>query len=175
MLTEGGPQGLTIRSIAERAGCSTMPIYRQFGSKLGVIDALYREGFDHVLDRFAAVEVSDDPLFDLAATCHSYRATALEHPAHYQVMFSRAVPDFEPSDASRRRADDVVAAFAEICERAVERGALRRQPPESLARLVFGLCHGLVTLELEGYGGDSCEDHYELAVASMLRGLSPER
>ncbi|MDY7106277.1 MAG: TetR/AcrR family transcriptional regulator [Actinomycetota bacterium] len=175
VLTEGGPHGLTIRSIAERAGCSTMPIYRRFGSKLGVIDALYREGFDRVLREFESVEATDDPLFDLAALCHVYRATVLGNRAHYLVMFGRAVPDFEPGEESRRRAGLVISEIAAVCERASERGALRRQSPESLARLVFGLCHGLVSLELEGLGGDQCEDHYELAVASMLRGLAPER
>ncbi|MEY2552238.1 MAG: hypothetical protein QOC57_98, partial [Ilumatobacteraceae bacterium] len=45
LLAEEGPAALTVRGIANAAGVSTMNVYSRFGSKDGVVDHLFVEGF----------------------------------------------------------------------------------------------------------------------------------
>ncbi|MFD6984458.1 TetR/AcrR family transcriptional regulator, partial [Streptomyces sp. NPDC059956] len=45
LLAAEGPSALTMRRIATAAGCSTTVLYRHFGAKDGIAEALYREGF----------------------------------------------------------------------------------------------------------------------------------
>ena len=44
----GGLASLSVRSIAKKAGLSTIGIYSHFEGKQGILDALYIEGFERV-------------------------------------------------------------------------------------------------------------------------------
>src|SRR5918997_4582806 len=62
LLADEGPQALTMRRVAASAGCSTTVLYGAFGSKDGLADALYREGFERLARRLAEAEAAvDDP------------------------------------------------------------------------------------------------------------------
>ena len=63
ILAAEGPQGLSMRKVAALAECSTMVIYHHFGSKQGLLDAVYVEGFSRLREAQAqAVDVDvDDP------------------------------------------------------------------------------------------------------------------
>ena len=51
-----------MRRIAAEADCSTTVIYTMFGSKEGLAEALYLEGFERVRRRLEAVPPRRDPL-----------------------------------------------------------------------------------------------------------------
>ena len=65
VLEEAGPDGLTVRAIAAKAGCSTMVVYSQFGGKNGIVDALYIDGFQRLAREMNATRPTDDPVADL--------------------------------------------------------------------------------------------------------------
>lgn len=65
LLADEGPEALTVRRIAATAGVSTMGVYSRFGGKDGVVDALFREGFDGLLAAMLEAPTTDDPLADL--------------------------------------------------------------------------------------------------------------
>ena len=114
ILHRDGAAALTVRSITAEAGCSTTGVYTYFGGKLGLVEAIYVEGFES-FDRAL------DPLLergDIAGSGLAYRHWALEHPTQYMVMFGRAVPEFEPSDEARSRG---LVSFAKLAE-AIARG-----------------------------------------------------
>ena len=48
LLHDHGPVGVTVRSVAEAVGVSRQVVYTQFGSLGGLIDAVYRHGFDQL-------------------------------------------------------------------------------------------------------------------------------
>ena len=50
LLSEEGASALSVRRIATAAGCSTMGLYSRFGGKDGVVDELYAEGFERLID-----------------------------------------------------------------------------------------------------------------------------
>ena len=45
ILSESGYHALSMRRLAKEAGCSTMVLYNTFGSKEGLVNELYQEGF----------------------------------------------------------------------------------------------------------------------------------
>ncbi len=172
LLRDEGPHALSNRRVADAAGCTTMAIYSRFGGKLGLVDALYREGLE-VLAAEQAKDVPDDPLQALSALVLAYRRTALEHPGHYAILFGNAIPGFQPSESSRLLG---LEAFGRL-ERAIERcrasgASAAAEETRALAYRVFASCHGLVSAELAGFaaalGIDRPEDTYLATVQQLL-------
>ncbi len=110
---------------------------------------------------------------DLDALADVYRSWALANPTHYQVMFERAVPDFEPSDEAREVAWSTFAQLLVAAEHACATGALRG-PVDELAMHVWATVHGYVSLELSGMSPDSDpvvgEQRYRAGIDRMIRG-----
>ena len=173
LLAREGPRALTIRAIASASKLSTMAIYSRFGGKDGVIDALYREGFELLADRQTASAAVDDPLERLRQMCIGYREVAVAHPSHYQLMFNPAVEKLEPSEASRLTARRTLDRLIEAVADAQAAGRLRAGDPMPMARTLFALCHGLVGIELAKL--DPAEDRataFLLAVNALLESLA---
>lgn len=139
VLRTQGPEALTVRAVTELAGCSTTGVYTHFGSKNGLVEAIFVDGFES-FDR----HVMDNPTTDFREAGLEYREWALANRTHYLVMFACAVPDFEPSMDAALRAkgsfDGLVAAMKEL-------GA---DDPIGMAYHFWATIHGYVMLELAG-------------------------
>src|SRR3954453_13946258 len=101
LLEERGPGALRIRDLSEAVGKSTMGVYTHFGSKQGLLEALYLHGFSRLEDRLRSVPSGGQPRQELLELAQAYREFALDNEALYGLMFERATPDFVPSDDSR--------------------------------------------------------------------------
>jgi AcrR family transcriptional regulator len=149
LLSTEGASALSVRRIATAAGCSTMGLYSRFGGKDGVVDELYAEGFERLVDAMKANQPTDDPLADLRRGAGCYRDTALANATHYMVMFGGAVPGFEPSDASHELAHAAFNGLVGKVARCTDAGLLDGSP-DQIAELLWGSIHGLVMLEIVG-------------------------
>jgi AcrR family transcriptional regulator len=174
LLREEGPGALTVRRIATEAGGSTMNVYSRFGGKDGVLDALYREGFEQLAHGMMQSPRTADPVADLCRCGAAYRTFALGHPAYYTIMFDRAVPGFTPTPESRAFAGSTLGMLAERVQRAIDAGQLAGVANE-LAADLWATNHGLVSLELRELGPpqlDWAQRHTE-TIDALLRGLAP--
>jgi AcrR family transcriptional regulator len=173
LLAEEGPEALTVRRIAARAGCSTMGLYTSFGGKNGVVDALYNDGFTMLRERLETIEATADPLADLRLGCAAYRAMALEHPTYYRVMFDRAVPDHEPPPESLVNCLRTLGILESHVQHAIDKGRFRGDAVE-IAHAVWATCHGLVSLELHGLGRPpkAFAERFTYAIDALLAGLA---
>ena len=174
LLSSEGPDALTVRRIAAEAGMSTMNVYSRFGGKDGVIDELYLYGFRKLFDRIDGVPETSDMVDDLLHVAIAYRAFATEYPMYYEIMFRSA----NPSEAST---DEALSGLSNLVAR-IERGAQRGNLvlPEGLDALattawLWGTCHGLVSLELDGVAEEALtwSDIYPSALRVALTGLQP--
>jgi AcrR family transcriptional regulator len=145
-----GLEGLSLRRVAERAGCTTMAVYTRFGGKPGLIEALFNEGFDRLRDAQAAVVGTPDPAERVLALCRAYRDTAHAFPHHYALMLGGARGAFEPSAQSQQRSLATLTTLVDAVEAAVPAGAQRRARATALAHQLFAFCHGWVSLEQIG-------------------------
>jgi AcrR family transcriptional regulator len=171
VLADHGPQGLSVREICKTAGVAPMGLYSRFGSKHGVVDALFADGF--VLLRSNLAAMAAEPTGSrLRYGCMAYRDFAMAHPTLYSVMFDRAIPEFEPSDTSMERA---YAAFNELVvnvQTAMESGVVAPANPTDVAHQIWAAIHGAVSLELRGVGFiDDPAATYRHLVDSVLAGL----
>jgi AcrR family transcriptional regulator len=147
VISSDGEGAVTVRKVAAEAGTSASAVYALFGSREALVEAVSDEGFRRFAEHLAAVGQSDDPAADLRALGGAYREFALADPHFYRVMFYRAVSpaDGEPASAVDR-------PTFRVLHDAVAR-TLGGAPPEhvlSAAVGLWGLVHGLVSLELAG-------------------------
>src|SRR5262245_26745665 len=172
LLSKEGASALSVRRIAAAAGCSTMGLYSRFGGKDGVVDELYAEGFERLVEGIRQNPLTDDPLADLRRGLHCYRDTALANATHYMVMFGGAVPGFEPSPESHELAHGAFAGLVAKVARCTEAGVLEGSP-ERIAEVLWGSIHGLVMLELVGINPltSDVETRFEEALDVLFRGF----
>jgi len=178
LLAEQGSEALTVRRIATEAGMSTMNVYSRFGGKDGVVDELYRDGFDRLFATVNSVPQTDDFAGDLMSMAHAYRQFALDHPTYYKVMFRSAIHDFTPSDEATEVALAGLQVFVERIAAGQERGVVRNDesyPASEIAAWLWASCHGLVSLELFAVADErvSWQSVFDNGMRTAIAGLQP--
>jgi AcrR family transcriptional regulator len=148
ILRESGHQALTVRAVATRAGCSTIGVYTWFGGKDGLVDAILIDGYTSFADALRAVPASRARLGGLIGQGHAYRAWALAHPTEYHVMFGRAVPGHVPGEAAVLAGAVAFELLRDEVVKAQERELIAVRDTDAVAMTLWGLVHGLVSLEL---------------------------
>lgn len=151
LLVTEGPDVLTMRRVASAAGCSTTVLYRLFGGKPGLVQGLYREGFDRLRGRLESLPPADDPLAHLGELAAGYREHALAEPAYYTVMFSRPVPEFEPSADDVAHARESLQVLVDAVAAAQAAGRMVGGDSNHIAEVLWAAAHGAVSLDLAGH------------------------
>jgi AcrR family transcriptional regulator len=174
LLESEGPDALSVRRIASEAGVAPMGVYNHFDSKFGIIDALFMLGFERLTEALVTVGSISDPLEALAESGRRYRALALAHPMMYQLMFLRAVPGFEPSEAAQGIAGGAFSALVAAVQRAIDSGQIAVGDAQLGAQMVWANHHGWMALELGGLVFvDDAQAGYERLTAALVQGLKP--
>ena len=152
-LQDDGPAELTVRRVAEVAGSSTMGIYTKFGSRHGMVEAIYRRGFELLRDQLAAAagDSAHPPGSEamLLAMAVQYRAFALANPALYALMFERPLGDFDP--APQVRSESLGMTFALLTaqvSQSQDRGLIAGDDPLGPSYLIWTTIHGITSIEL---------------------------
>ena len=172
LLAAEGPEALTVRRIANETGKSTMTVYSRFGDKQGIVEHLFQHGFELLAEALSSVAHTDDPIADLHAAGQAYRRFALEHTTLYAVMFEGVVPAFQPSPESFGKGVGTLQVLADLLERAMDAGLLRRIDPLHAAAIVWSTCHGVISLELKKSEMPiRWEQVYRDACENVVRGL----
>jgi AcrR family transcriptional regulator len=150
LLSTEGPKALSLRKLAGDAGTSTTAVYSLFGSKPDLVNALYAEGFQRFGTRIRSVPRTGDPVEDFVRLGLAYRESALADPHLYSIMFTRAVPGFEPSPQATELSRQALRPLLETARAAIDVGRFTDVAPETVAVSAWGIVHGLVSLELNG-------------------------
>jgi len=171
LLTDQGPEGLTVRALARRAGVAPMSIYNHFGGKNGLLDAIWIEGFN-LLAQFA--DTSDpDPARNLELGAEAYRRFALTYRAHYTVMFVHRFDGYTPSPAAMyvaAKGFELLASQVQACQDA---GYFTSKNVPDLAQILWSAVHGYVSLELLGVNFASDRELvFTQFMTAMFQGLN---
>lgn len=139
-----GTAGLSLRSLARRAGVSHAAPAHHFGDKRGLFTALAAEGFRLLHQRTSPTLGRPDAL---VAAGQRYVAFALDHPAHFEVMFDTSLYDPTDEDLVRER----TVAF-DVLYRALRTGTGVTAEDQLVAQATAAwvAVHGLATLWLTG-------------------------
>jgi AcrR family transcriptional regulator len=137
-----------MRALAQRTGVSHTAPYRHFADKSALLAAVAEKGFNLLLQRLHEVEQGEDDNY-LAVFQEmgvAYVLFAVEHPTHYQLMFSgdntwkEMYPAFQ---AAGNAVFDLLMGSIERCQR---QNLIKPGDPRDLAHVVWALVHGLSTL-----------------------------
>lgn len=171
LLATEGPTALSIRRIAGVAGVAPMSVYNRFGSKQGIIDALFIEGFQK-LQSALSIEHHGTVEEQLVALGRHYRAFAIDNPTLYSLMFLRGVPEYEPSDDAASVASNSFLHLVSMVEPWIAAKEIEPGDPVEIAQHIWETCHGVVSLELNGIGFlDDIGAHLDNGARRIARGL----
>src|SRR5471030_2964097 len=133
LLEAEGPDGLSMRRLAERLGMRASSIYKHLPDKQALEAAIISVGFQlQAADFEAAMSGPDD---SLSALAQAYRLFARKHPHLYRLMTERELSREQLTPGVEAR------AAAPIYD-AVGRDADR-------ARAAWAFAHGMTILELD--------------------------
>jgi AcrR family transcriptional regulator len=162
-----GPAAISMRAIARRAGVSHAAPAHHFGDKAGLLSAIAAEGY-RGLNEATEAALGDR---DFLAVGRAYVRFAVEHRAHFEVMFR---PELY------RRDDPEVTAARDAGADVLFRGVRGVLGPDATDDEVIGgvtaawsFAHGLATLWLDGnltaQLGDDPEAGFRLALLALER------
>lgn len=119
LLATSGPDAVTTRSVALAAGVQAPSIYRLFGDKNGLLEAVAEHGFATYLQQ-PPVDVHDDPVEDLRSGWDLHIGFGLDNPALFRLMHtSMQTPE------GRRIAESGAGVLAQRVHRVARAGRLR--------------------------------------------------
>ncbi|MEU0841368.1 TetR/AcrR family transcriptional regulator [Streptomyces sp. NPDC005962] len=147
LLAEGGADAVSTRAVSAAAGVQPPTIYRLFGDKQGLLDAVVAHGFASYLADKTAAAPTDDPVEDLRAGWDLHVGLGLANPALYLLMYGQQPPG--ASSPAALAAFDVLAGHI---RRIAEAGRLR-VPEDRAAALVHAAGSG-TTLALIATPGE---------------------
>lgn len=144
LLNEGGPEGLTLRRAAARAGVSHAAPAHHFAGLAGLQTAIACRAFTLFAEAMERRQQAapDEPMARLQAICDGYLDFNAQHGGLFHLMFN--TPDIDPCDA------DLMAASGRAY------GILRAaclpfsggQPDPVLEAAVWASVHGYAALRL---------------------------
>ncbi len=182
VFAQEGPDGLSIRRLADEIDYSPSAIYKYFTSKTELVSVLKEDFFEGLVKKIEEVKARPDIPLDVCArdSVSTYIHTALARPYHYAAAFSGAGEGvtFGPDGVALEGSDTVegtfrLQAFSMLYELVSEcrasgifRADLELGPA---AKSLWASMHGLAMLmiHLPGYG-TSFEDRDDMAQDAFI-------
>ena len=115
LLAEGGRDAVSTRAVSAAAGVQAPTIYRLFGDKQGLLDAVATHAFSEYLARKSGLEPTGDPVDDLRAGWDLHVGLGLANPALYALMNSEPRTG-APSPAVAAAAEMLAERIHQIAE-----------------------------------------------------------
>ncbi|PJE94209.1 TetR family transcriptional regulator [Streptomyces carminius] len=147
LLTDGGREAVSTRAVCAASGVQSPTLYRLFGDKRGLLDAVAEHGFESYLSDKTALVETGDPVEDLRRGWELHIGFGVAHPAIYSLIYGEPRPGAE-SPAARRAS----AILARQVGRIAEAGRLR-VPEERAVHLIHsagcGMTFTLISLPEE--------------------------
>jgi AcrR family transcriptional regulator len=176
LIANQGIEALTLREVAQQVGVSRMAPYRHFADKSALLAAVAEEGFrilKQQLDQTAQTQT--DPLEKLQAIGVTYVRYAVNHAAHYRVMFGTKIADKQSYPALLQVARDTFDVLVQTLVQCQQSGLARSANPTQQAQIAWSLVHGLSMLAIDGQlaatGCSSPEELATVATQSLVEGL----
>lgn len=88
LLATEGPAAVTTRSVALAAGVQAPMIYRLFGDKEGLLDAVVEHGLNNYLAQKPPIDGNDDPVEGLRAGWELHVGFGVANPALFRLMLT---------------------------------------------------------------------------------------
>ncbi|MEU2332638.1 TetR/AcrR family transcriptional regulator [Streptomyces sp. NPDC006654] len=130
LLSASSDNDVSTRAVCDAVGVGQPVLYRIFGDKNGLLNALVESGFERYIVRKQALETTDDAVADLRNGWDDHMDFALTNRALYRLMFSPTLPQV-PAPAGR-----IFGLLKHALDRCAAQGALKI-PAEEAAQTIL--------------------------------------
>jgi AcrR family transcriptional regulator len=152
VIQKQGVEALTLRLVGEKLGVSRTALYRHFADKRALLGAVAAEGFRMLrattASAYAAAGRGDA---GFRAMGLAYVRFALEHPAHYRIMFGGYVASGKGPAGVTDPDADAFQVLVEAIKDQQRDGTIRAGDPQQLAVYIWATVHGIAMLALDGH------------------------
>jgi AcrR family transcriptional regulator len=154
MIEEIGPEAVSLREVAKRAGVSSGAPFRHFADRTALMTAVAEEAMkrlrnevEHALEQNA----SADPLTRFRAIGSAYLRWATQNPAHFLVISNRRLIHFDSSEVMRGNNEAIQETMVALLEEARRDGLLRTDDITELPLVARALAYGLARMYVDGH------------------------
>lgn len=139
LIATGGIAALTTRAVAAAASVQPPTLYRLFGDKRGLLNAVAEQGVTEFIAQKIAALPHPDPVEDLREAWDAYVAFGLANPAVFAIM--NEVGSATPSSPA------ILAGLSVLMKRVerIARAGRLRMPVERSVALIHATGSGVVT------------------------------
>jgi AcrR family transcriptional regulator len=145
LLRHEGPEGLSIRKIANRVGVSHMTLYGYFENRAAISDALRQRAFDQ-MDAFHAESLhraqTGDALAQVRASLERFVQLSHDHPMLYRLVWRREVS----LEADPQQLTKTLEHLSQLIRLCIVRGQCIERDPALAAAIVFSGVNGTLLL-----------------------------
>jgi AcrR family transcriptional regulator len=140
LIAAGGSDAATTRAVAAAADVQPPTIYRLFGDKDGLLDAVAEDTLATYVAEKTGSEQSDDPVADLRRSWDTHVAFGVDHPEVFALMHTPGREQPSPAQAAGR------AFLHEAVRRIARAGQLRIDEDRAVDLLNAGVAGAVLTL-----------------------------
>ena len=151
MITEGGADNVTMRAIGRRLGVSRAAPYRHFPDKASLLVAVAVQGFERLRHRLEAIAAADSSsgVDRLLGMGEEYVRFALEHPAHYRLMWGKEAIARQDEPELREAAGALLQHLVDVIASHQHSGEIGPGDARARAYVAWSAVHGLASLLIE--------------------------
>jgi len=151
LIEKNGLEGLSLREAARLANVSHQAPYHYFADREALLAAICESGFTMLGEKVREARgTGTGPGDKLERAIISYIDFAVEHPAHFRVMFRPELVRLEQHAGAQKAADAAFAHVPAMIAEAMQDGLPAEPSVEALTAAVWSFAHGYACLLLDG-------------------------
>jgi AcrR family transcriptional regulator len=151
---EGGPEAVSVREAARRAGVSAGAPFRHFESRTALMTAVAEEAqrrFRAEIDAAVAKAPSDDPLKRFRSFGLAYLRWAMKNPAHFEIISTGRHFHHDGAKALSQDNAELIALTERILADAHAQGQLRTADLKRVQIAGRALVYGFARMNIDGH------------------------
>jgi AcrR family transcriptional regulator len=151
---EGGPEAVSVREAARRAGVSPGAPFRHFDSRAALMTAVAEEAqrrFRGEIEAALKGAPAGDPLKRFRAFGLAYLRWAIKNPAHFEIISSGRHFDHDAAAALSQDNNELIALTERMLGEASAAGALRAADLKSVLIAGRALVYGFARMKIDGH------------------------
>jgi AcrR family transcriptional regulator len=151
---EGGPEAISVREAARRAGVSPGAPFRHFDSRAALMTAVAEEAqrrFRAEIEAALRTAPARDPLRRFRAFGLAYLRWAMKNPAHFEIISSGRHFDHGAATALSQDNAELIALTERMLTDASAAGALRTADLKAVLIAGRALVYGFARMKIDGH------------------------
>jgi len=174
MVRRRGIEALTVRGLAAEAGVTTRAIYSLFSGLPEIISVLCARSTEAMVRHHEAVPVTDDPISEFLPLALAYRSAAREQADLYELLYTPTAAPGQSAVEYPQQVQRTIGRVQDTIRRASLAGQLRPLDDHELFQGLWGIVHGLTSLELRGVIGtpEECDRIWRETITTHVRGFA---